>query len=359
MPRRHSFGVLCTALIVSGCGIPDKLDPIDLEAASSPVAADFSSEADLVDRYAAEIEQPWLQLQEQAFEGAAGVQIRYRVSTVPDPTAAVVFLGGRTEAAFKHAENVFDLNAQGFTVYAMDHRGHGASDRMLDNGDKCHVEFFQDYVDDLATFIDTVVRAEHDGPLFIMAHSMGAAVTGLYLWEHPDAVDGAVLSSPMFGVDTGSIPLGVAQTLGTGVCSGTSATEYTIGHGDYSGDSLLEDSKVTNSQARFDLKLALYESYPDLQVGGATWRWVCESMWAAEHVVRLGRHTSTRTLLFQAGDEQVVLPEAQTTWCDEAPGCQLVTFEGAKHEIFSETDEVRNEALALAVRFMDAIVEAE
>jgi lysophospholipase len=347
------------ALLMASCGIPEKLDPIDLDAADSPVASDFGSEVGLEERWASDVEEPWLALEEQSFEGVDGISIRYRVSHVADPKGAIVFVGGRTEAAFKHAENVFDLNAQGYTVYAMDHRGHGASERLVEGSDICHVEYFQDYVDDLHSFVDTVVDPAEDAPLFLWAHSMGAAVAGLLLWEEPELFAGAVLSSPMFGVDTGAFPLGVAQTLGSGVCNSSSATGYTIGHGPYSGDGAFEDSTVTQSEARYNLKIALYEAYPELQVGGASWRWVCESIWAAEHVQRLGRHTPTRTLLFQAGDERVVLPEAQTIWCDEAPGCQLVVMDGARHEIFSEADVYRNEALALGVRFMDALVEAE
>ncbi len=349
---------LVGVLLAAGCALPDKLEPIDLEAADSPVAADFSSEIDLLERFEAQVEQPWFALEQGAFEGVDGITIRYRVSPANAPKGAVVLLGGRTEAAAKHAENVFDLNAQGYTVYAMDHRGHGASDRLFEGSDLCHVEYFQDYVEDLATLMDGVVLPAQDGPVFVVGHSMGASVAALYLWQHPEVFDGAVFSSPMFGVDTGAFPLAVAQTLATGVCSASAGAAYTVGHGDYDPDHAFEDSQVTQSQVRFDLKKQLYEQYPELRVGGASWSWVCESMWAAEVLQRLGRHTPTRTLMFQVGDEQIVLPEAQDAWCDDAPGCQKVFVDGARHEILSEADAYRNRALALTVRYLDALAEA-
>jgi lysophospholipase len=187
---------------------------------------------------------------------------------------------------------------------------------------------------------------------------MGAAVAGLYLWQQPDTFAGAVFSSPMFGVDTGAFPLGVAQTLSTGICSASSGAAYTIGHGDYDPTYDFDNSRVTHSEVRYGLKMALYDAYPELRVSGASWSWVCESMWAAERLVRLGSDTPTRTLIFQAGDEQLVLPEAQDAWCDDAPGCQLVVMDQAKHEIFSEADSYRNDALAKTVRYLDALVEA-
>jgi lysophospholipase len=351
---RARFPVLMFAV---GCTAPDKLPPIDLDAADGPHADEFSSEVDLLDRYEIEIEQRWLDLDEGSFEGVDGVTVRYRSVAPADPRGTVIWLGGRTEAAMKHAENVFDLEAHGYAVTIMDHRGHGASDRMLDNPDVCHVEWFQDYVDDLGILVDTVVAPEQDGPLYVVAHSMGAAVAGLFLWERPEVFDGAVFSSPMFGIDTGSIPLGVAQTLGNTVCGAGAGEGYTIGHGDYDDSYGFEESTVTQSQVRFDLKKALYQDYPELRLGGASWRWVCESMWAAEHLQRLGRHTPTRTLVLQAGDERVVLPEAERIWCDDAPGCQRVLMEGARHEIFSEADAYRNEGLALTVRYFDALGE--
>ena len=233
----------------------------------------------------------------------------------------------------------------------------GASDRLLDNPETCHVEWFQDYVEDLSTFVDTVVTVEHDGPLFVVAHSMGAAVAALYLWQQPEVFDGAVFSSPMFGIDTGVFPLGVAQTLGNGFCSTTDGSGYTVGHGDYDDTYDFDNSSVTQSEARYTLKMALYDDYPELRVGGATWRWVCESMWAAEHLQRLPRQIPTRTLVLQAGDERIAIPETMDAWCDEAPGCQLEQLEASRHEIFSEADVYRNEALVLAERYLDALVE--
>jgi len=346
------------ALLLVGCGLPDKLDPIDLDGPDGPTAADFSSEDDLLDRYDDEIEARFLALEEGSFVGADDITIRYRVNPVAGAKGTVVFLTGRTEPILKHGETFFDLEQHGYQVYAMDHRGHGASDRMLDNPDTCHVEYFQDYVDDLATFVDTVVLPEVDGPLFILAHSMGGAVSALYLHQQPDTFDGAAFSSPMMGIDTGVFPQGVAQMLSVGTCNSSAAEGYTVGHGDYDADALFEDNDTTHSAVRYQLKMDIYDEHTELRVGGSSWRWVCESFWATEHLQRLGRHTDTRTLILQAGDETKVLPEAQDLWCSEAPGCQLITLDGAWHEIFTEADEHRNEALSKAVRFFDALVEA-
>jgi lysophospholipase len=345
------------ALLAAACGLPEKLDPIDLDAIASPAPADFSSEVDLVERYADEILAPYLAVPEGSFAGVDGVTVRYRVFHANDPVGSVVFLPGRTEPIQKHAENFFDLNAQGYTVYAMDLRGQGASERMLDNPQIGYVKFWDDYVEDLDTFVQTVVLPDDPGPLFLMAHSMGGTSAALYLAEHPEVFSGAAFSSPMLGVDTAPYPAAVAQTLAQGVCDWSAGEGYTLGHGDYSDEYSLEESDVTHSQARFDLKKKLFDDYPELRLGGVSWRWLCESLAAAELVVTLGPDTPARTLIFEAEEEVVVLEEDMERWCEEAPGCQLEVLPGAYHEIFSETDAVRNEALARTVRFFDAIRE--
>ncbi|MFH1463341.1 MAG: alpha/beta fold hydrolase [Pseudomonadota bacterium] len=344
-------------LLALGCAAPEHLSPIDLDAIASPVPGDFSSEADLPERYADEIEAPFLALPEGSFTGVDDVSIHYRVVHADDPVGSVVFLAGRTEPILKHAENFWDLSAQGYNVYALDLRGQGASGRMLDNPQIQYVKFWDDYVQDLSAFVDTVVLPDDPGPLFLMAHSMGATSAGLFLVERPEVFAGAAFSSPMIGIDTGAFPAAVAQTLAAGVCDWSAGEGYTIGHGDYSDDYTLEESTVTHSQARFDFKMQIFDDYPELRVGGVSWRWLCEGLAASEVLIGLGPDTPTRTLVFEAEDELVVLPEAEERWCEEAPGCQLEVLPGSKHEIFSEVDEVRNEALAHTVRFFDAVRE--
>src|SRR4051812_28808398 len=73
------------------------------------------------------------------FTGAGGVSLHYEVHTAPKEAAALVFLNGRTENTGKYVELYHDLKERGFTVYTYDHRGHGLSQRLLDDKRKLHV----------------------------------------------------------------------------------------------------------------------------------------------------------------------------------------------------------------------------
>jgi len=56
----------------------------------------------------------------------------------------------------------------GLAVYALDLRGRGNSD-----GERFYVEKFEDYVNDVATFV-TMAKGDHPGlPVFLLGHSAG------------------------------------------------------------------------------------------------------------------------------------------------------------------------------------------
>ncbi len=285
--------------------------------------------------------------------GVAGVELRYRVFRADPELGAIVFIAGRTEPIEKHVETFYDLVGLGYSVYALDVRGQGASERMLADPQVGYVEFFLDYVRDLHAFVTDVVVP--DGPhshLFGMAHSMGGAIMLLEAYRHPADLDAVAVSSPMIGIDTGAFPGGVATTLASSVCNSSAGTGYAPGQKPYEVEAFA-DNHVTHSQARFAQYGALLDAEPSLRVAGASYRWVCEAITADAHLQAIAEDVEPPILVFEAGDDQVVRGDAEAEFCDRAPACQRIRYPGAYHEIFSETDDVRDQALARAVRFFD------
>ncbi len=115
------------------------------------------------------------------FPGTGGIALAYARITPPKgkvAKATVVISNGRTESFVKYKELAFDLARAGYAVYVHDHRGQGLSPRLLAGPaehDKGHVELFDDYVEDLQAFVQTVVRREQAGKLFLLAHRWAAA----------------------------------------------------------------------------------------------------------------------------------------------------------------------------------------
>jgi lysophospholipase len=182
---------------------------------------------------------------------------------------------------------------------------------------------------------------------------MGAAAALLYLDDHPDAVSAAALSAPMIQINTSPFPESIAQTVADGGCSRGSGKSYAPGQGPFNPSLRFEDNDndVTRSRTRFDLKMGMFRSHPELAPGGASYRWICEALSATSYLQTLGEYSQVPILMFQAGNDQVVVNSGEDRYCDEASRCQKKIFADAYHEIFMERDFIRNEALAEALRF--------
>ncbi|MDX2012124.1 MAG: alpha/beta hydrolase, partial [Myxococcaceae bacterium] len=327
---------------------------LDFDALPGPTT--FSPEATLLERWAGPLKAAHDAGQRGTFKGVGGLDLAYLIHRVPNEKAAVVLLTGRTEPVRKFAELLDDLQRAGFSTYAMDHRGQGASGRMLPNPQKGYVDSFDDYGTDLHTFITTVVRPATDKKVFVVAHSMGGAVAVDANDRFPGDADALVLSSPMLEIDTGAFPAPIASTLGAAACGASDGSAYAIGSSDYREETDLEKSTVTKSAARFEWKRLLFNESPELRIGGLTWRWLCESLTASSYAEQLGRYSATPTLIIQAGKDSIVKPGGQKRYCDAAPACQLTVIDEALHEHFAERDALRNRAVERTLKFFEAEV---
>jgi lysophospholipase len=349
--------VIAAAALVAACDAPAKQPPVDLDSPASPVAADFASEVAVADRFD-ELVAAFDQAEAGTFTGVDRVPLAYRVFRASSEKGAVVFVPGRTEPVLKHTETFLDLVRQGYTVYALDPRGQGASGRMLDNPQIGHVEYFTDYVADLRGFVDRVVRAAQHEHVFVLAHSMGGAIALSYAHRYPGDVDAIALSAPMVRIELAgsSFATGLLASVALTSCN-LGGRGYAPGQGDesldFDDDEAFAGNRVTHSRPRFDVYVRLLRARPELVVGGASTRWVCESLLAGSHLEADAEDATTPTLIFVAGADEIVNVGALDDYCAAAPRCQSIRFPAARHEVFSETDDVRNEALARAVRFFD------
>ncbi len=347
--------VLSVALCFLACGAPrGSKQTLDFDSLPGPTT--FSAEATLLERWKGPLETAHESAVVGSFTGVDGVEIAHRIYRVPTPTAAIVLLTGRTEPVRKYAELIDDLTRAGYSVYAMDHRGQGASGRLLPNREKGHVQNFDDYVTDVHTFVTTVVKPDTNSRVFLLAQSMGGAVGLLTVDAHPEDFDAVVASSPMLEIDTGGFPAPIASTLGTAACSATDGTAYAVGSSDFKQETDFSKSTVTSSPTRFEWKRVLYDESPELRIGGLTWRWLCESLAGSSYAEQLGRRSTTPTLIIQAGNDRIVKPGGQTRYCQPAPRCQLTRIDEAMHEHFAERDELRNKAIERTLKFFDAQV---
>lgn len=314
----------------------------------------WGDEADLPRAHDAEILPYFLAGAFGSFVGEDGIEIAYVSFAAAEPVAKLVILNGRTESLVKYAELVYSLRESGYSLYLMDHRGQGFSGRMLDDPERGHVDDFDDYVTDLTTFIDTVVGRE-DGPLFALAHSMGGAILTQYVLDNPEVFVAISASAPMYKINSSPFPepvaLALAQTVSMVMPHG-----YALMQKPFDPDKTFEQNRVTHSRARFRVNRDLLDEaeFATARMGGATWKWVREAIWASISMRRDADELETPTLVMQAEADKVVVPDAQTKFCDKTPRCTRVSFAGAYHELLMETDEIRDRAITWTLDFFEA-----
>ncbi|MFQ2259523.1 alpha/beta fold hydrolase [Aeromonas dhakensis] len=292
---------------------------------------------------------------ESTFKGKDGVTIRYAALRQAKVDRAILIVNGRVESYLKYQELAWDLWRQGYSLYLIDHRGQGLSDRLLADPEKGYVDQFDDYVLDLKQFHDEVIAPDQPAKLFLLAHSMGGAISARYLERWPDDIEAAVLSSPMMGINLGGLPKwlakGLAATIGTVGCW-LGEPPYGPGQGPYESHDFA-DNGLSHSAARYQAFRELYEQRPQIKLGGATAHWIYQGITGADAAIADAGAIKTPLLLLQAGNDSVVDNAAQDAFCTKAncEGGKPLRIEGAWHELFIESDDKRQPALTAMLDF--------
>jgi alpha-beta hydrolase superfamily lysophospholipase len=129
------------------------------------------------------------------FTGLGGLSIFYQ-RWLPDGKlhSGILLAHGYAEHSSRYDTLVEHIVPQGYGVFAIDHRGHGQSE-----GERVHVDSFDDYVIDLKTHFDTVTREYPALPMHLLGHSMGAFIAILYAARYQHELVGLVLSGGGLG----------------------------------------------------------------------------------------------------------------------------------------------------------------
>lgn len=328
----------------------------------------FTTESQLTNRYVNEIANFWQKGNFSHFSGANNVRINYATfinNNGAMPAKCLVISSGRSESYLKYKELSYDLFNHGYSVFLIDHRGQGLSQHLLADSHKGHVDKFQYYVDDLNSFIENVVTPHCQGiKPYILAHSMGGAIAARYLQDFPDKIQAAVLSSPMFGFNSGSIPNVIAEL----VLKASSQLNqwfdetpwYFLGHKGFTHHTF-SDNILMHSPSRYQLFNQLYINTPEIQLGGVTVQWLTESQAALEKLFNNVDKITTPTLVLQAGQDQIIDNQAQDDFCHQlqqlqpnsCPNGQPLIIADAYHELFFESDVYREQALAAAIQWFE------
>ena len=108
------------------------------------------------------------------------------------PKAAIVVVHGLAEHSGCYDYLTYRLNLAGFSVYRMDHRGHGKSVEPYTKTKKGNVNSFDYLVDDVHHVLMTAKAQNKGKKVFVIGHSMGSFATEMLETKYPTDMDGTI-----------------------------------------------------------------------------------------------------------------------------------------------------------------------
>jgi alpha-beta hydrolase superfamily lysophospholipase len=146
---------------------------------------------------------------ESSFTGAGGLTIATRSwRPAETPRAIVVIVPGFNSHSGYYEWTAEQLVSDNLAVYSIDLRGRGKSD-----GERFYVQHFEDYVNDVTTFVEKIKTAEPGLPVFMLGHSAGGVVACLYTIEHQSELAGLICESFAHEVPAPDFALAVLKGL--------------------------------------------------------------------------------------------------------------------------------------------------
>ena len=259
------------------------------------------------------------------------------------PKGTVLLVHGFTENACKYSELIYSLLQNGFSAVAYDQRGHGRSwrdEKVRGDTSLTHVDKFDEYVNDLRAVYDQVL-VQMPKPWFVFSHSMGGAVTGLFLEKYPDAFKRAVFCAPMIAPRTGGLP----KTAVLAMCRffmlfGKGHQRIFVSR-PYGGPESFETSCATGKE-RFAWYDKVKADHREFWNNGPSYAWTLNSVKVTRRLLKSGapEGIACPVLLFTAENDYSVLPEPQKQFIDRIRQGKHVFVKGARHEIYRSTDDV-------------------
>lgn len=280
---------------------------------------------------------------------------RFRVSSDhAAPRGNLIFQTGRADFIEKYIESFDHWRRHGWAIEGFDWRGQGGSGRVLKDSRIGHAPPYETMVADLAAYCREW-QERTMGPHILIGHSMGGHLVLKTLAANDLAVDGAVLLSPMLGLNTGLIGERIGRLVARLLCW-IGWTERQAWAEDGNKGSGHRQRNLTHSEARYEDELWWRGQESMLDVGPPTWGWLRDSWSSISDLLHPGILERVRTpiLMLCARKDPLVMTSTTKLVAHRLPNARLICNPDASHELLREVDPIRTWALAEIDSFIDA-----
>lgn len=269
----------------------------------------------------------------QDFQGLKDFKIVTHQWISAEEKCKLILVHGFGEHAKRYDLEAAQFNEAGYSVLAYDHRGHGKSD-----GTMSYVDSFQNYIEDLDTFINDSI---HEGESFyIFGHSMGGLIVTKYLQtkvQHK-GLKGVMLTGPLLMVSKDTAPL--LQKV-SGVVGSLLPKVKTV---------KLDASKIS----RIAEVVKDYNDDPLVYSGAIYARTASEMIKATKAAEKEFAKINQPILIMHGTEDKLTEPDGSQNLYDQCSSTdkEIILYEGGYHEL--TRDLVKDEVLGKMVDWMDA-----
>ncbi len=278
---------------------------------------------------------------ETVSSGGCGI-FTSRFEAEGEKRGTVMIVHGFTENVEKYTEIIYSLLRNGWCVLAYDQRGHGRSwrEKGLADLSLTHVDHFEEYVKDMEIVVSRLL-VSMPGPRMLFCHSMGGAVSALFLEKNAAVFQKAVFSSPMIAPNIGGFPRALVKAVcRVPIALGRGNHRAFISH-PFSGPEDFETSCASGKE-----RCSWYDSLrcatPEFQNNGPSYGWSLESMNVTNKILASGmpEKITIPVRVYSAEKDTSVLFKPQESFVHRLPRGVLRTVPGSKHEIYRSPDSV-------------------
>ncbi len=286
-----------------------------------------------------------------------GVRLRFAhwpLGTNQGPAKGTVLLfPGRTEYVEKYGRAAADFAARGYAMIAIDWRGQGLADRMVDPRYIGYVETFDDFQRDVAAVLAALTELDLPQPWHLLGHSMGGCI-GLRALHEGLPVKTASFSAPMWGIGLAPYLRAAAWTvgalskpLGFGARLSPSTSPVTLVL-----DQPFDDNTLTKDPDMYAYMQRQMTGQPDLALAGPAINWVYEALKECKSL-RAKPSPDIPCLTFLGTDERIVhtgdIHNRMARW----PNGTLDLIEDGEHEVLMEVPDTRTHIFDACAAFYD------
>ena len=280
------------------------------------------------------------------FESTQGGLIRFGKSIIKSPDGIIIIATGQSEFIESYFELVRDLNRRGFSVWIMDWKGQGGSNHSLEDNSRATNDFKGDQRD-LRQFILEIVVNTSGAPTILLAHSMGGHIALRMLEQDSDAVDIAILTAPMITVKTGSYPHSISAHLADTVSNFGFGWWYVPGHSAWAPNPNYKHTDNQNTSDPIRSLLKEYWRYNEAHTRksyGVTFDWFKNYSKSRTFLLKDSTLSKIHTEILMTIPlvDVLVSPEDSLHACSKISSCTHITYNNSRHEIYLESDDIRD-----------------